>query len=134
MYRETLPSTGTSKSDHGDFDNPNRDMTISKSYSKVNRICDAFLNILTHRYSTNLQNVITAHLCKSPPDIESGLHVISDLQAKSETDFVDAAVEHTCFLADVNKIYDAALGIYNLKLALLVAQQSQKVGKTEIGV
>lgn len=38
----------------------------------------------------------------------------------------EKAVEHICFLADVNKLYDHALGLYNLDLALLVAQQSQK--------
>ncbi|KAI9671737.1 MAG: hypothetical protein M1831_003265 [Alyxoria varia] len=126
MYKETLPSKDIFKSNQGGAENQNRNVPVSTSHSKVNRICDAFLSILVHRYSTNLQNVITAHLCKSPPDIESGLHVISDLQAKGEHDFVETAVEHTCFLADVNKIYDAALGMYNLQLALLVAQQSQK--------
>jgi elongator complex protein 1 len=36
-------------------------------------------------------------------------------------------VEHICFLADVNQLYDYALGLYDLDLALLVAQQSQMV-------
>jgi elongator complex protein 1 len=36
-------------------------------------------------------------------------------------------VEHICFLADSNQLYDHALGIYDLDVALLVAQQSQKV-------
>lgn len=36
-------------------------------------------------------------------------------------------MEHICFLADVNKLYDNALGLYDLDLTLLVAQQSQKV-------
>ena len=38
------------------------------------------------------------------------------------------AVEHICFLVDVNKLYDNALGLYDINLTLLVAQQSQKVG------
>lgn len=41
-------------------------------------------------------------------------------------ELVDAAIEHICFLADVNRLYDNALGLYDLELALLVAQQSQK--------
>ena len=40
---------------------------------------------------------------------------------------VERAAEHICFLADVNQLYECALGIYNLELALLIAQQSQKV-------
>ncbi len=39
---------------------------------------------------------------------------------------MEGAIEHICFLADVNRLYDNALGLYDLELALLVAQQSQK--------
>jgi elongator complex protein 1 len=39
----------------------------------------------------------------------------------------EKAAEHICFLADVNQLYDSALGIYELEVALLIAQQSQKV-------
>ena len=42
-------------------------------------------------------------------------------------DVSEQAAEHICFLADVNQLYDHALGIYDLDVALLVAQQSQKV-------
>lgn len=44
----------------------------------------------------------------------------------NQPDLVERAVEHICFLADVNQLYDHALGLYNLDVALLVAQQSQK--------
>jgi elongator complex protein 1 len=97
----------------------------SKSSSKVNRICDAVLEVLKTRTATNLQNIITANLCKSPPALEDGLQVVASLIASDES-MADKAVEHICFLADVNKLYDTALGLYNLDLALLVAQQSQK--------
>jgi len=45
---------------------------------------------------------------------------------QDEGPLADKAVEHICFLADVNKLYENSLGLYNLDLALLVAQQSQK--------
>ncbi|CZR59702.1 related to killer toxin insensitive protein 3 [Phialocephala subalpina] len=93
--------------------------------SKVNRICDAFLEVLKTRTSTNLQNIITANVCKSPPALDDGLLVVAQLMEK-DSQMADKAVEHICFLADVNKLYDNALGLYNLDLALLVAQQSQK--------
>ena len=48
--------------------------------------------------------------------------------AGKNPELVDEAIEHICFLADVNRLYDNALGLYDLELALLVAQQSQKVG------
>ncbi|PBP19397.1 IKI3 family protein [Diplocarpon rosae] len=100
------------------------DVNLGK-VSKVNRICDAFLEVLNTRTTVNLQNIITAHVCKSPPALDDGLLVVAQLM-KDDPQMADKAVEHICFLADVNKLYDNALGLYNLDLALLVAQQSQK--------
>ena len=48
---------------------------------KINKICDAFIKALQSRTSTNLQNIITAHVCKSPPDIEAGLLKVAELQS-----------------------------------------------------
>lgn len=99
--------------------------TMAENTSKINRICDSFLVALKPRASTNLQNIISAHVCKSPPDLEAGLSVVANLQIDDPTG-AELAVEHICFLADVNRLYDTALGLYNLELALLVAQQSQR--------
>lgn len=99
-------------------------LTLPKP-SKINLICDAFLSVLSTRTATNLQNIITANVCKSPPALDDGLLVVAQLMKQDES-MVDKAVEHICFLADVNRLYENALGLYNLDLALLVAQQSQK--------
>lgn len=118
MYKETLPR------DRSPQDSPGMKTSEAES-SKVNRICDAFLDALKSRTSTHFQNVVTAHVCKVPPDLDAGLTQIAGLRSK-KSDLVDAAIEHICFLADVNRLYDNALGLYDLELALLVAQQSQK--------
>lgn len=126
MYKETLnaPKLGL----HGDP--PISGTTTTQiggtvQTSKIDRVCDAFLEVLQSRTSTNLQNIVTAHVCKSPPDLDAGLTLIAQLR-DTQPQFVERAVEHICFLADVNKLYDHALGLYNLDVALLVAQQSQK--------
>ena len=118
MYKETLPR-GTSS-----MNSPNVENSRNGT-SKVNRICEAFVDALRNRTSTHFQNVITAHVCKAPPDLDAGLIQIAGLRSQ-DSDLVDAAIEHICFLADVNRLYDNALGLYDLELALLVAQQSQK--------
>ena len=111
MYKETLrPTEPTLESVAED--------------SKVNRVCDHFLRHLQDN-SGHLQNVITAHICKSPPDLDAALSRIAKLR-KEKSDEVDSMIEHICFLADVNRLYDAGLGIYDLEVALLIAQQSQK--------
>lgn len=48
--------------------------------SKINRICDAFLSVLKNKIDTNLQNLITAHVCKSPPDLDAGLQIVANLR------------------------------------------------------
>lgn len=112
--------------------------------SKVNRICDAFVAALKNKMSTNLQNLITAHVCKKPPDLEAGLRLVADLRGSSyvslsnlttltmstvqEPEKAEEAVEHMCFLTDANLLYNEALGLYDLELTLLVAQQAQRVG------
>lgn len=100
--------------------------TASKAAtSKVNLICDSILKTLQVRKDTNLQNIITANVCKNPPALDDGLLVVAELIQENET-MADKAVEHICFLQDVNRLYAHALGLYNLDLALLVAQQSQR--------
>ncbi|KAM0127262.1 hypothetical protein ACHAO1_009605 [Botrytis cinerea] len=100
------------------------DITATKA-SKVNKICDAVLEVLKTRTATNLQNIITSNVCKNPPALDDGLLVVAQLMKEDEA-MADKAVEHICFLADVNRLYENALGLYKLDLALLVAQQSQK--------
>ncbi|KAG9229092.1 elongator complex protein-like protein 1 [Amylocarpus encephaloides] len=127
MYKETRvmidPGTRTVGVNGANALSPAQ--TFVQNISKVNRVCDAFLEVLEMRGTTNLQNIITANVCKFPPALEDGLQVVAQLM-KEEEAMADKAVEHICFLADVNRLYDSALGLYNLDLALLVAQQSQK--------
>ncbi len=121
LYRDTLKDS---------FPNGSHEDGGSKAHpqqptGKVNRICDALISVLTSRSSAYLQNIITAHTCKRPPDFTSALSLISTLQGTS-TEEADLAISHLCFLTDSNRLYDAALGLYDLEVALLVAQNSQR--------
>ncbi|KAH7061357.1 IKI3 family protein [Macrophomina phaseolina] len=121
MYKETAKNPNNSIAVNGATSSESRfDVSI-----KVNRICDAFLEVLGKRTETNLQNIVTAHVCKTPPDLEGGLRIVAKLR-EQDTSLAERAAEHICFLADVNQLYDHALGMYNLEVALLIAQQSQK--------
>ncbi|ROW12951.1 hypothetical protein VPNG_04655 [Cytospora leucostoma] len=119
MYKDTKKSKATNTSSGA------QDLPTTNISSKVNTICDSILKHLRARKDTNLQNIITANVCKNPPALEDGLLVVSELMQEDET-LAERAVEHICFLQDVNRLYDHALGLYNLDLALLVAQQSQR--------
>ncbi|KIH95256.1 elongator complex protein 1 [Sporothrix brasiliensis 5110] len=102
----------------------------SASSTKVNTVCDAVLARLATRKKTNLQNIITAHVSKLPPAIDDGLTVVAQLLHANDTAAARTvsakAVEHICFLVDVNQLYDHALGLYDLDLTIAIAQQSQR--------
>ena len=117
MYKDTKPS-------------PRQQNGISEELqrtkeSKINIVCDAVLRALESRRSTNLQNIITANVSKQPPALDDGLQVVAQLMGEDES-LAEAAAEHICFLVDVNRLYDHALGLYDLDLALLIAQKSQR--------
>lgn len=75
LYKDTLKTAAS------DDTQPNGNVPVKAlGRSKVNRICDAFLALLEKRMDTNLHNLITAHVCKSPPDLESGLRLVTRLR------------------------------------------------------
>ncbi|EAT87638.2 hypothetical protein SNOG_05247 [Parastagonospora nodorum SN15] len=118
MYKETLKAKDLVEKSK---------LSQAQVENKVNRISDAFLAVLEEpKYKDeHLQNIITAHVSKVPPALEAGLEMIGRLQTAQDP-LTDKAAEHICFLADVNQLYETSLGLYNLDLALLIAQQSQK--------
>lgn len=75
MYQETLPQTEVTQ-----VTSKPQSIATPKE-SKVNRICKAFLDVLLpSRLSTNLQNIVTAYVCKSPPDHDAALLLIAKLR------------------------------------------------------
>ena len=124
IYKETLREESVPRQSDT-HSAPHQELKTSTAGSKVNAICDAFLKALSGRVDTNLQNIITAYVCKVPPDLEGGLKIVSQLR-KNGDELAERAAEHICFLADVNQLYDHALGMYELELTVLIAQQSQK--------
>jgi elongator complex protein 1 len=73
MYKETLRKKELATKTY---------LAQSQVESKVNRICDAFLAVLEQdQYKhVHLQNIITSHVSKVPPALETGLEMIGRLQ------------------------------------------------------
>ncbi|KAK4575245.1 putative elongator complex protein 1 [Recurvomyces mirabilis] len=127
IYKETLQQQDSPPTTIGHISKDRKLGTSAlASLSNVNSVCEAFLNILRQQQTPSLQNIITAHVCKNPPDLEAGLALVSNLRRAEDQDHLEQAVEHISFLSDVNQLYDTALGLYDLEVTLLVAQQSQK--------
>lgn len=148
MYKDTLKIAHTEARDTAEKIEPSPGSlsTAPKKENKVNKICNAFLAVLSDRVETNLQNLVTAYVCKSPPDLDAGLQLVAKLRGMSRFESLimpnpqltsadleqsanqaEEAIEHMCFLADANRLFNNALGLYDLELTLLVAQQAQRV-------
>ena len=78
MYKETLKSK--------ELVNKSQ-LSNDQVENKVNRICDAFLAVLEQSQykEAHLQNIITAHVSKTPPALETGLAMIGRLQGNGYT-------------------------------------------------
>lgn len=98
---------------------------VEEKSSKINQICNAILVVLSQpKYEVEyLQTRVTAFACQKPPNLAGALKLISSL---SDEDAQEQALTHLCFLLDVNKLYNHALELYDVKLALNIAQKSQK--------
>lgn len=86
--------------------------------------------------------ILTTYVCQVPADLEAALQLISKIKGKllpsniivllilvqvMDCALAEDAVKYIIFLADANKLFDVALGMYDFELVLAVAQNSQKV-------
>lgn len=92
---------------------------------KIRKICDAVSAVLLKpKYrSKYLQSVLTAYACQRPPKTDKALKLVGSL---GNAALIERSVKHLCVFLDVNKLYDESLAIYDIPLALVIAQQSQK--------
>lgn len=128
-YKETMIQNEDLTSNTNDITQSFKDLRITqreKGIEKVRKICDAILNVLINNKTYKekyLQSIITAYASQKPPRTEEALKLIATFDKDSE---IEKSIQHLCFLLDVNKLYNEALSIYNIPLALVVAQQSTK--------
>ncbi|CCH44803.1 Elongator complex protein [Wickerhamomyces ciferrii] len=110
---------------NGNNDNYQRRRWVDPKDSKINKICEAILAVLlTPPYKEKyLQTIITAYACEKPANLTDALSLISSFTNKEDA---EKSVVHLCFLQDVNVLYNTALGLYDIKLTLAIAQHSQK--------
>ncbi|CAK9441233.1 uncharacterized protein LODBEIA_P51020 [Lodderomyces beijingensis] len=135
-YRETLNDAAINESElkqNGETLQPafkrkfhNKEQATFGNFadSKVNRICETLLSVLLKPayFDKYLQTVLTIYACEKPANLVDALTMVGKFESEEQK---ETAVTHLCFLQDVNKLYNAALGLYDVKLTLVIAQQSQ---------
>ncbi|CAM6119410.1 unnamed protein product [Calypogeia fissa] len=83
--------------------------------------------------------ILTTLACSDPPELEAALGRIKALREAEVQDIrgggianvkgrlsAEAAVKHLIWLSDADSVFNAALGLYDLHLAAMVASNSQK--------
>ncbi|NXH41735.1 ELP1 protein, partial [Dicaeum eximium] len=98
---------------------------------KVNLICDVMRVAMEHidpqKYCLS---ILTAHVKKSPPELEIALQKVHNLRESITPDVqavsAEEALKYLLFLVDVNELYDYSLGTYDFDLVVMVAEKSQK--------
>uniref|UniRef100_A0A8C3UFI9 Elongator complex protein 1 n=1 Tax=Catharus ustulatus TaxID=91951 RepID=A0A8C3UFI9_CATUS len=94
---------------------------------KVNLICDMMRVAMEHidpqKYCLS---ILTAHVKKSPPELEIALQKVHDLRGSVAFVVAEEALKYLLFLVDVNELYDYSLGTYDFDLVIMVAEKSQK--------
>ena len=123
MYKDTLNNYSASSPDQQSVGD--KKQSVREKSGKVNLICKELIITFEQSDPKYVQNIITACVCKRPPDLHAGLSLVSQLH-KSVPSKAESAISHLCFLTDANRLYDVALSLYDLELALLIAQQAQR--------
>lgn len=104
---------------------PLKQNSDSSSKNKINHLCDLIREKL---FELNQNKYLYVILCtyfkKNPPAIPEALGMIRRYKDQN-LEKVEDALKYAIFLCDVEKLYKTALGLYDLSLALLIAQQSQ---------
>ncbi|KAI9298608.1 IkappaB kinase complex, IKAP component [Neoconidiobolus thromboides FSU 785] len=105
----------------------NSDLKDLTAYpNKVNLICAAVRDALKDKdIKQYVQTIITTYARQLPADLESILSLLKDLKDKDPT-FAEKTLKYAIFLANVDQLYDVALGMYDFSLVIMVAKHSQK--------
>lgn len=98
---------------------------------KVNTVCKRIRQVLLSRPDSDayLETVMTTYACQQPPQLEAALNAIIGLckgATEDNAEVLDRALTYLIFLVDAPRLYDVALGMYHLPLALSIARRSQK--------
>ncbi|KAJ1764528.1 putative elongator complex protein 1 [Coemansia sp. RSA 1843] len=87
---------------------------------KTTTICRRLRKVLQDSgEKKRMPTIPTTFMCQTPADIASAQQLLAPLSTDERND----ALTYLLFLSDADTVYNAALGLYGLPLALLVAQR-----------
>ncbi|CEH13826.1 IkappaB kinase complex, IKAP component [Ceraceosorus bombacis] len=94
---------------------------------KLNELCEKMRAVLDRKPLGKrwTNSCLVTFVKQSPPNFEGALLRLRDIHVQ-DVEAADSACQYLIFLADADKLYRAALGLYDFVLPLLVAQHSPR--------
>ncbi len=106
---------------------------IEGDASKINTICDAMAKELKIAGPEFIFPLLTACVRKEPSEFETALLHVWDVSEKGTSNSTSLLDYLFVLCKDDEKLYNCALGTYNLYLAVLVAKTSKQLDPAEYG-
>ncbi|KAI9601999.1 hypothetical protein KEM48_001289 [Puccinia striiformis f. sp. tritici PST-130] len=112
------------------FDSKDSTNTIADD-KKINTVCDLMVEQLMEKQVewSYINSVLTAMVCKKPPDYKSALGLLTPLKAKFP-EKVEDAVKYIIFLSDVNELYKFALSMYDYLWSFLSLNTLKRIPRS----
>ncbi|KAJ1921502.1 putative elongator complex protein 1 [Mycoemilia scoparia] len=109
---------------NGEIKNASEETKSASGDGKTNHVCKAVREALDKRSDSfeYMPTILTSYVRQHPPDIASALQRMIPMSIDER----ESSLTYLLFLVDVDKVYNAAMGLYDLTLALWVAQKSQR--------
>ncbi|KAJ3242809.1 hypothetical protein HDU78_001127 [Chytriomyces hyalinus] len=105
---------------------PPKPAHFSAGTKKVTAICTAMREALIPLDTvTYITTVLTTFAKPQPQELEAAMSTVKKMKSISLEE-TENALKYLIFLADANRLYDVALGMYDFQLVVMVAQFSQK--------
>ncbi|KAJ3136558.1 hypothetical protein HK100_001597 [Physocladia obscura] len=106
---------------------PPKSVAYFKPSTKINTVCFAIRAALEQLDKVTYITTILTTYAKITPvqDLEGAMARVRDMKSVSVEE-TENALKYLIFLANANRLYDVALGMYDFQLVVMVAQFSQK--------
>ena len=128
LFLSSLRDEDVTKSKYAGFLLKQNTQVESKdTSSKINRVSEAILAVLKEDFVGWVDSIMTVYVVQQPPRLEDALQCISQLASLSvPAESIEKSLKYLLFLVPAERLFDEALGMYDLSLALSIGRRSQK--------
>lgn len=130
IFLSSLRDEDVSKTKYAGFNqfnstSPNSSCAVFNG--KINSVSEAILAVLQEDSLNWIDSIITVYVVQQPPRLEDALNCIIKLaESGKSAEIIEKSMKYLLFLVPAEKLFDVALGMYQLPLALSIGRRSQK--------